>query len=84
MSNPEWMERGSMAGTEDGVSRCGGCVIREPWGFLLLSVDFLLGGEWSQQTRVRGGDARRMGVPDGDFHADGGVPSVFIGEGTRD
>lgn len=49
---PKGRERGSMAGTEDGVSVCGGCVIREPCGFLFVFRGFSSGstGDGVEQT----------------------------------
>lgn len=43
-------KRGSIAGTEDGVSGCEGCVIRGPWCLFFFSMGFLLGQMGVEQT----------------------------------
>lgn len=55
---PNGKKRGSVVGTEDGVSGCEGCVIREPWGFLFLFRGFSFGptGDgWGGANGVRWG-----------------------------
>lgn len=72
---PNGKKRGSVVGTEDGVSGCEGCVIREPWGFLFLFRGFSFGptgmdGNWgwmgwskrSEMGGVHGGCEFRTGA----------------------